>query len=84
MSYTATAIVGNHLLSHFSSKVGLNRIITLACLSAACFQIALILSRGLFSFTLMRMLQVGFIAGSYSPNLFNFCPGGEWQEGLAF
>jgi MFS transporter, DHA1 family, multidrug resistance protein len=62
MAYTASAIVGNHLLSHFSSTLGLNRIIKLACLSSACFQIALILSRGLLSFTLLRMLQVGFIA----------------------
>ncbi len=62
MTYTASAIAGNHLPSHFSSKLGLNRIIKLACLSSACFQIALILSRGLLSFTLLRMLQVGFIA----------------------
>lgn len=62
MTYTASAIVGNHLLSHFSMTVGLNRIIKLACLSSACFQIVLVLSRGLLSFALLRIFQVGFIA----------------------
>jgi MFS transporter, DHA1 family, multidrug resistance protein len=63
MLYTATAILGNHLLSRTASKFGLLRAITTACLIAAGFQIALILSRDLISFSVLRMLQMGFIAG---------------------
>ncbi|OGP91636.1 MAG: hypothetical protein A2156_15305 [Deltaproteobacteria bacterium RBG_16_48_10] len=62
MAYTAAAILGNYLLSHFSSKIGLKKIITMGSMMAACFQVSLILSRGIFSFTLLRMLQMGFIA----------------------
>jgi DHA1 family multidrug resistance protein-like MFS transporter len=62
MSYTATAIVGNYLLSRLSSKIGLKKVITFACISAACFQVLLILGRGVLSFTLIRMIQTSFIA----------------------
>jgi MFS transporter, DHA1 family, multidrug resistance protein len=63
MLYTATAILGNHLLSRAASKFGLLKVITTAGLIATGFQIALILSRDLFSFSALRMLQMGFIAG---------------------
>ena len=63
MLYTASAILGNHLLSRAASKFGLLRVITAACLVASGFQVALILSRGLVSFSVLRMLQMGFIAG---------------------
>ena len=62
MAYTASSILGNHLLSHFSSKIGLRKIITIGCVMAACFQISLIFCREFLSFTLLRMLQMGFIA----------------------
>jgi DHA1 family multidrug resistance protein-like MFS transporter len=65
MSYTVTAILGNYLLSRLSSKIGLKRIIAIACVLAALFQALLILSKGVFSFTLIRMMQTGFIASIF-------------------
>ena len=62
MSYTTTAIMGNYLLSHLSSKIGLKKVITLACISAAIFQVLLILSKGVLSFMVIRMVQTAFIA----------------------
>jgi DHA1 family multidrug resistance protein-like MFS transporter len=62
MSYTVTAILGNYLLSRLSSKIGLTKVITIACISAACFQVLLILSEGVLSFMIIRMIQMGFIA----------------------
>jgi DHA1 family multidrug resistance protein-like MFS transporter len=62
MSYTVTAILGNYLLSRIASRVGLKKIITIACVLAALFQVLLILSKGVFSFLLIRMMQTGFIA----------------------
>lgn len=63
MLYTATALLGNHLLSRTASRVGLSKVITTACLIATGFQMALILSRDLISFSVLRMVQMGFIAG---------------------
>ena len=62
MSYTVTAILGNYFLSRIASRVGLRKIITTACVLAALFQVLLILSRGVLSFSLIRMMQTGFIA----------------------
>jgi DHA1 family multidrug resistance protein-like MFS transporter len=65
MSYTVTAILGNYLLSRIASKMELRKIITIACVLAALFQALLILSKGVFSFTLIRMMQTGFIASIF-------------------
>jgi DHA1 family multidrug resistance protein-like MFS transporter len=62
MFYTATAILGNYLLSLPSSKIGLKKVIAIACLSAASLQVLMILSKEVLSFTLIRMVQTGFIA----------------------
>jgi DHA1 family multidrug resistance protein-like MFS transporter len=62
MAYTATAIVGNYLLVSLASRLGVNRLITIACLSAAALQGLLYFSTGVYSFTLIRMLQTGMIA----------------------
>ena len=63
MSYTGAAILGNYLLSRLASKIGLKKVITIACLSAAFFQVLLIISQGVLSFTVIRMIQVAFITG---------------------
>jgi DHA1 family multidrug resistance protein-like MFS transporter len=63
MSYTGAAILGNYLLSRLASKIGLKKVITIACLSAAFFQVLLIVSQGVLSFTVIRMIQVAFITG---------------------
>jgi predicted MFS family arabinose efflux permease len=65
MCYTATAILGTYIFSRFSSKIGLKKVIMVACLSAACFQVLLIVSNGVLSFTVIRMIQTGFIAAVF-------------------
>jgi len=62
MAYMATAIVGNYLLVSLASRLGLARLITIACLSAAALQSLLYFSTGVYSFTLIRVLQTGMIA----------------------
>jgi len=62
MSYTATAILGNYFLSRLSSRIGLKKVITIACILAGVSQLLLIFSKGIFSFILIRMIQTGFIA----------------------
>ena len=70
MSYTGTAIVGNYFLSRFASKMGVKKVITLACLSAAFFQVLLVLSKGVLSFMAIRMIQMFFVA-SIIPLMFS-------------
>ncbi|MBI5579589.1 MAG: MFS transporter [Deltaproteobacteria bacterium] len=62
MAYMATAFLGNYLLVSLSSRLGLIRLIIIACLSAAALQGLLYFSTGVYSFTLIRMLQTGMIA----------------------
>ncbi len=76
MAYTATAILGNYFISVFFSKQYLNRVILFACLSAALFQFLLIFSRGVLSFTIIRMLQTGAIAAVFPFIVSLFAPRG--------
>ena len=62
MSYTASAMVGNLLFSRLASRMGVKKVIQIACSVASCFVVLLILSRGVFSFTLLRMIEVSSIA----------------------
>jgi DHA1 family multidrug resistance protein-like MFS transporter len=62
MMYMATAIVGNYLLVSLSYRLGTARIVIIACLSAAVLQGLLYISVGVYSFTLIRVLQTGMIA----------------------
>lgn len=66
MAYTATSILGNFLLSRLASRKGAVKVITMASLCAALFQIMLILSAGVFSFTLIRLMQTGFTAAVFA------------------
>jgi DHA1 family multidrug resistance protein-like MFS transporter len=65
MSYTGTAILGNYFLSHLSTKMGVRKVITVSCLLATLFQVLLILSEGVISFLVIRMIQTGFIAAIF-------------------
>jgi DHA1 family multidrug resistance protein-like MFS transporter len=65
MSYTVTAILGNYLLSRIASKLGLRKVIAIACILAALLQVLLVLSKGVLSFSLIRMMQTGFIAAIF-------------------
>ncbi|MCU0590160.1 MAG: MFS transporter [Desulfobacterales bacterium] len=62
MAYMTTAIAGNYLLVRLASGWGVARLITIACLSAAGLQCLLYFSTGVYSFTLIRVLQTGMIA----------------------
>ncbi|RPJ08025.1 MAG: MFS transporter, partial [Deltaproteobacteria bacterium] len=62
MSYTGAAIVGNLLFSRLASKIGPRKVIQITCLVASCFLVVLILSGGVLSFTLIRIVEVGSIA----------------------
>lgn len=75
MAYTATAILGNYFISTFFSKQYLNRAILFACLSAALFQFLMTFSRGVLSFTVIRMLQTGAIAAVFPIIISIFAPG---------
>jgi MFS family permease len=75
MAYTATAILGNYFVSTFFSKQYLNRVILFVCLSAALFQFLLVFSRGVISFTVIRMLQTGAVAAVFPIIISLFAPG---------
>lgn len=63
MVYMATALVGNHVMVSLAARVGIARLLAVACLSAAVLQGLLYFSSGVFSFTAIRILQTGMIAG---------------------
>lgn len=63
MAYMAAAFAGNYLLVSLAPRMGISRIIAAACLSAAVLQGLLYFSIGVYSFTLIRVLQAGMIAG---------------------
>lgn len=62
MAYMATAILGNYLLVSLASRMALTRLIAIACLLAGALQVLLYFSTGVYSFTLIRVLQTGMIA----------------------
>jgi MFS family permease len=63
MVYMAAAFAGNYLLVSLAPKMGISRIITVACFSAAVLQSLLYFCIGVYSFTVIRILQTGAIAG---------------------
>jgi MFS transporter, DHA1 family, multidrug resistance protein len=75
MSYTATAIVGSYVISRLTPRTKLAGVIVGLCLAAALFQLLLFVSRGVVSFTAIRMLQTGAIAGVIPLVMANFASG---------
>jgi DHA1 family multidrug resistance protein-like MFS transporter len=65
MAYTAASIPGNYLISGLGGKIDLKKLIAFASIAAALLQVFLIFCPGVISFTLVRMLQVGFIAAVF-------------------
>lgn len=65
MAYTAASIPGNYLISALGSRIGLKALIAFASITASLFQILLIFCPGVMSFTLIRMLQVGFVSAVF-------------------
>jgi MFS transporter, DHA1 family, staphyloferrin B biosynthesis exporter len=62
MGYTATAIIGSYVISRWTPRAKLTGVIVAVCLAASVFQVLLYLSRGVVSFTVIRMLQTGVVA----------------------
>jgi MFS transporter, DHA1 family, multidrug resistance protein len=62
MGYTATAIIGNYVISRLTAMARLKRVIAILCLSAAFFQLLLFFAGGVISFAAIRMLQTGVVA----------------------
>jgi MFS family permease len=83
MSYTASAMVGNLLFSRLASRLGVRKVIQIACSVASCFVVLLILSRGVFSFTLLRMIEVSSIA-SVIPLTFSIFARDVSGKGIGF
>jgi MFS family permease len=75
MAYTATAVLGNYLVGTFISRPYLKRAVIFASLSAAVFQFLMAFSSGVFSFTLIRMIQTGAIAAVFPVIISLFAPG---------
>jgi DHA1 family multidrug resistance protein-like MFS transporter len=75
MAYTATAILGNYLVGTLISREYLKRAVIYASLSAAFFQLLMAFSGGVFSFTLIRMIQTGAIAAVFPVIISIFAPG---------
>jgi MFS family permease len=76
MIYMATAILGNLLLVRVSARMGLTRLIVLACLAAAALQGLLYFSSGVYTFTVIRALQTGAIAAVIPLVIATFAGGG--------
>lgn len=65
MSYTLTAIAGNYLMSVLASRIGLRRVIAVACVSGAVLQGLLIFGKEVPTFMIIRMCQTGVIAAVF-------------------
>jgi DHA1 family multidrug resistance protein-like MFS transporter len=76
MIYMATAILGNLLLVRVSARVGLTRLIAMACLAAGALQCLLYFSSGVYTFTAIRALQTGMIAAVTPLVITTFAGGG--------
>jgi len=75
MGYTATAIAGSYAISRLTPGTKLVRMIVGVCLTAAILQALLFVSRGVVSFTVIRMLQTAAIAAVLPLVMANFASG---------
>ena len=62
MGYTATALIGNYVISYLTPRAKLKGVIAALCLTSAFLQILLFFSGGVIGFAAIRMLQTGVIA----------------------
>ena len=74
-AYTLTAILGNFMINNFVPRTKLRRVILYIGLSAALLQSIMYLSKGVVSFTLIRMLQTGVVAAVFPMILSVFATG---------
>jgi MFS transporter, DHA1 family, multidrug resistance protein len=62
MFYTATAMIGTYAWSYLSRKTGVRKMIDFLLLSAAVLPALLVFAKGLASFTIVVMLEMGMVA----------------------
>ncbi|RPJ72641.1 MAG: MFS transporter [Desulfobacteraceae bacterium] len=84
MVYMAAAFAGNYLLVGLASRMGIARIITVASLAAALLQGLLYFSGGVYSFTVIRVLQAGVIAAVIPLVISTFAGEGRGGTTLGF
>lgn len=65
MLYTATAMVGTYLLTLWSRKVGIYRLVILLASAGILLQGLFVVSQGVIDFTIMRMIQTGLVAAIF-------------------
>lgn len=65
MLYTATAIIGTYFWSQLSKRIEVYRLITFLFAFSILFQIILAFCGGVISFTVVRMVQTGFVAATF-------------------
>lgn len=64
MLYTATAVIGTYFWTKLSRRVRKDKMILTLVLSGTLFQLLLFMSRGIFDFVVIRMVQTGLIAAT--------------------
>jgi DHA1 family multidrug resistance protein-like MFS transporter len=74
MGYTATALIGNYVISHLTPRAKLKGVIAALCLTSAFLQLLLFFSGGVIGFAAIRMLQTGVIAAVIPLVMSNFAP----------
>ena len=72
MGYTATALIGNHVISRLTPRAKLKGVIAVLCLTSAFLQLLLFFSGGVIGFAAVRMLQTGVIAAVIPLVMANF------------
>jgi DHA1 family multidrug resistance protein-like MFS transporter len=75
MGYTATAILGNYLISNLTPAAKIKKTIVAACLFSAFLQVVMYFVPGVFYFTAVRMLQTGAVAAVISLVMAEFAGG---------
>ena len=65
LCYTVTAMVGTYVWSRLSKRIGLYRMITILLILGILLQSMLAFCRGVLDFTVIRMLQTGFVAATF-------------------
>jgi MFS family permease len=65
MLYTATSMVGTYLLSLWSRRAGIYRLIIFLASAGILLQAMFVWCQGVVDFTIIRMIQTGLVAGIY-------------------
>lgn len=72
MGYTATALIGNYVISRLTPRAKLKGVIAVLCLTSAFLQLLLFFTGGVIGFAAVRMLQTGVIAAVIPLVMANF------------